>query len=146
MCDKRLARLISYLKCTSCHRQFCHAGNKASECKIGVFQDADVAGEMGDSKSTSGGMLCIFADYTFLPISYACKQQTAVSQSSTEAEVISLDTGLRMEGLLALTLWNVVLHVLEPPASRARRDPSRQLEAYTSQTTQETIDRVPLKC
>ena len=55
-------------------------------------------------------MLCIF-DHTFPPISWACKKRTAVSQSSTEAEVITLDTGLRMELLLALKLWDIVIDV-----------------------------------
>ena len=39
------------------------------------------------------------------PISWMCKKQTAVSHSSTESEIISLDTGLRLDGLLALELW-----------------------------------------
>ena len=34
-----------------------------------------------------------------------CKKQTSVSHSSTEAEVISLDAGLRMDGISALDLW-----------------------------------------
>ena len=50
-----------------------------------------------DSKSTSGGTLCIFGSHTFVPISWMCKKQTAVSHSSTESEIISLDTGLRLE-------------------------------------------------
>ena len=40
-----------------------------------------------DSKSTSGGILCIFGSHTFVPISWMCKKQTSVSHSSTEAEV-----------------------------------------------------------
>ena len=39
------------------------------------------------------------------------KKQTAVSHSSTEAEVRSLDTGLRMEGVFAITLWDIVVGV-----------------------------------
>ena len=31
-----------------------------------------------------------------------CKKQTAVSHSSTESEIISLDSGLRLDGLPAL--------------------------------------------
>ena len=31
-----------------------------------------------------------------------CKKQTAVTHSSTELEIISLDTGLRLDGLPAL--------------------------------------------
>ena len=41
-------------------------------------------------------------------------QETNVSipHSSTESEIISLDAGLRMDGLPALDLWNVVMEVL----------------------------------
>ena len=41
-----------------------------------------------------------------------CKKQTSVSHSSTESEIISLDAGLRMDGLLALDLWDLVFEVL----------------------------------
>ena len=40
------------------------------------------------------------------------KKQTSVSHSSTESEVTSLDDGLRMDGLLALDLWDLVIEVL----------------------------------
>ena len=49
-------------------------------------------------KSTSGGTLCVFGCHTFVPISWMCKKQTSVSHSSTEAELISLFAGLRMDG------------------------------------------------
>ena len=41
-----------------------------------------------------------------------CKKQASVSHSSTESEIISLDAGLRMDGLLALDLWGMVIGVL----------------------------------
>ena len=41
-----------------------------------------------------------------------CKKQTSVSHSSTESEIISLDTGLRSDGLPALELWNLLVSVL----------------------------------
>ena len=41
-----------------------------------------------------------------------CKEQTSVSHSSTKLEIMSLDAGLRMDGLLVLDLWNVVIEVL----------------------------------
>ena len=62
-------------------------------------------------KSTSGGTLCIFGSHTFLPISWMCKKQTSVSHSSTESEIISLDTGLRLDGLPALELWDLIVSV-----------------------------------
>ena len=102
-CDKRLARLISYIHHTSEYRQYCYVGNTAQQCKLGSFQDP-FAWDLGDSKSTSGGVLCIFESHTFVPISWMCKKQTSVSHSSTEAEIISLDAGLRMDGIPALTL------------------------------------------
>ena len=39
---KRLARRISYVNYTSV-RQFCHVGEKVSECKQGLFQDVGFA-------------------------------------------------------------------------------------------------------
>ena len=40
-----------------------------------------------------------------------CKKQTSVSHSSTASEIISLDTGLRLDGLLALELWDLIVSV-----------------------------------
>ena len=87
-------------------------GNTAKQCKLGLFQDSDFAGDLEDSKSTSGGTLCVFGSHTFVPISWMCKKQTAVSHSSTESEIISLDTGLRLDGLPALELWDLIVSVL----------------------------------
>ena len=41
-----------------------------------------------------------------------CKKQPSVSHSSTESEIISLDTGLRLDGLPALELWDLIVSVL----------------------------------
>ena len=101
-CDKRLNRLISYIHHTCEYKQYYHVGNTAKQCRLGLFQDSDFAGDLEDSKSTSGRTLCVFGSHTFVPISWMCKKQTAVSHSSTESEIISLDTGLRLDGLLAL--------------------------------------------
>ena len=82
-------------------------GNRAQQCRLGLFQDSDFAEDLEDSKSTSSGILCIFGSHTFVPISWMCKKQTSISHSSTEAEIISLDVGLRMDGIPALTLWDI---------------------------------------
>ena len=55
---KRLIRLIFYLYFTSDCRQVCYVGNAASECRLGLLQEADFAGDLKDSKSASGRMLC----------------------------------------------------------------------------------------
>ena len=50
--------------------------------------------------------------------SYICsnkldvQEQTPVSHSSTESEIISLDTGLRLDGVPALELWDLIVSVL----------------------------------
>ena len=75
-------------------------GNAVQHCRLGLFQDSDFAGDLEDSKSTSGRVLYIFGSRTFVSISWMCKKHTAVSHSSAEAEIISLDAGLRMDGLL----------------------------------------------
>ena len=59
-CDRRLARLISYIHCTSNYRQCCLVGNAAHHCRLGLFPDSDFAGDLEDSKSTSSGVLWIF--------------------------------------------------------------------------------------
>ena len=68
-CDKRLNRLISYIHHTCEYKQYCHVGNTAKQCRLGLFQDSDIAGDLEDSKSTSGGTLCVFGSHTFVPIS-----------------------------------------------------------------------------
>ena len=87
-------------------------GNAAKQCRLGLFQDSDFAGDLEDSKSTSGGTLCVLGSHIFVPISWMCKKQTAVSHSSTESEISSLDTGLRLDGLPALELWDLIVSVL----------------------------------
>ena len=41
-----------------------------------------------------------------------CNKQTAVSHSSAESEIVSLDAGLRTDGLTALQFWDLVLETL----------------------------------
>ena len=87
-------------------------GNTAKQCRLGLFQDSDFAGDLEDSKSTSGGTLCVFGSHTFVPISWMCKKQTSVSHSSAESDIISLDAGLRLDGKPALDLWDLIVTVL----------------------------------
>ena len=70
------------------------------------FKTPIFAGDL-DSKSTSGGTLCIFEGRTFVPVSWMCKKHSA-----TESEIISLDIGLRLDGLPALELWDLIVSVL----------------------------------
>ena len=112
-CDKRLNRLISYIHHTCEYKQYCHVENIVKQCRLGLFQDSDVAGKHEDSTSTSGGTLCIFGSHIFVTKSWMCKKQTSVSHSSTESEIISLDAGLRLDGIPALDFfWDLIVAVL----------------------------------
>ena len=65
-CDKRLDRLISYIHHACEYKQYCHVGNTAKQCRLGLFQVSDFAGDLEDSKSTSGGTLCVFGSHTLI--------------------------------------------------------------------------------
>ena len=126
-CDKRLARLISYIHHTYEFRQYCFVGNTAQQCRLGLFQDSNFAGDLEDSKSTSKGILCIFGSHTFVPTSWMCKIQTSDSHSSTDGEVIFLDAGLRMDGIPAFDLCDLVIEVFHssPNQTNKSKDQSR---------------------
>ena len=141
-CDKRLNRLISYIHHTSEYKQYCHVGNTAKQCRLGLFQDSDFAGDLEDSKSTSGGTLCIFGSHTFVPISWMCKKQTSVSHSSTESEIISLDTGLRLDGLPALELWDLIVSVLGNVSRVSDNSGKPESDAHKRQKSHNKIDVV----
>ena len=148
VCDKRLNRLISYIHHTCHYKQYCHVGKTAKQCRLGLFQNSDFAGDLADSKSTSGGTLCIFGSHTFVPISWMCKKQTAVSHSSTESEIISLDTGLRLDGLPALELWDLIVFVFGSMTQTAERtgrpvDTERRQKSQGKINVLNNIDCVP---
>ena len=112
-CDKRLNRLISYIHHTSEYKQYCHVGNTAKHCRLGLFQDSDFAGEILRTQNLLQVEHCAFLKViTLVPIRWMCKKQTSVSHSSTESEIISLDTGLRLDGLPALELWDLIVSIL----------------------------------
>ena len=107
-CDKRLNRLISYIHHSCEYKQYCYVGNTVKQCRLGLFQDSDFAGDLEDSKSTSGGTSCVFGSHTFVQISWMCRNETSVSHSSTESEIISLDAGMRLNGIPAFDcgIWS----------------------------------------
>ena len=90
----------------------CHVGNTAKQCRPGLFQDSDSARDVEGSNLHLVVTLCIFGCHTFAPTSWMCKEQTSVSHSSTESEIMSLAAGLRLDGILALDLWDLIVSVL----------------------------------
>ena len=118
-CDKRSARLIPYTHHRSDYRQDCHVGNTAQHFRLGPFQD----------------YVIVEVEHSF-PKSWMCKKQTSVSHSSTESEIISLDAGLRMDGLPALDLWDVVSEVLRSSKSAKNTNQPRSRELFAKSQIQ----------
>eukprot|EP00973_Karenia_brevis_P052070 7232026-Karenia_brevis.AAC.1 len=73
-----------------------------------------------------------------------CKKQGPVSHSSSEAEIRALDTGLRIDGIPALSLWEDVIDTFCPLSIKSGKtaaivnDHESSLYSYLS-----NVDYVP---
>ena len=79
-----------------------------------------------------------------------CKNQTSFSHSSTESEIISFDTGLRLDGLPALELWDLIVSVFGSVSQISDRtgrpvtvDVKRNHKSQGKINVMEKIDSVP---
>ena len=93
-----------------------------------------------------------FGSHTFVSLNWMCKKQTAVSHSSTESEIISLDTGLRLDGLLALELWDLIVSVFGSVSQISDRTgqpvngEDKHHKSHNKIDVMKDIDSVPFKC
>ena len=93
--------------------------------------------------------MCVFGSHTFVPISWMCKKQTSVSHSSTESEIISLDTGLRLDGLPALELWDLLVSVfgsvsqISDRTGQSVNEVKKHHKSQGEMNVMENIDSVP---
>ena len=111
-CDKRLNRLISYIHHTCKYKQYCYVGNTAKHADWDFFK-TPILREISRIQNLLRVEHCaFFGSHTLIPTSWMCKTQTSVSHSSTESEIISLDAGLRLDGIPALVLWDLIVSVL----------------------------------
>ena len=85
-CDARLNRLVSYVQSTLHWRQVAWVGDEASHLGPPLYADADVAGCPRTLRSTSGYHLTIEGPWTSLPQTGCSARQTALSNSTPEAE------------------------------------------------------------
>ena len=83
-----------------------------------VFADADFAGDRPSYKSTSGGLLVLEGPNTWFPLAAKSQKQSCVSHSTPEAEIVSINSAIRLLGLPALDLWDRVLQRSEGDAVR----------------------------
>ena len=84
-------------------------GNTAKQCRLGLLQDSDFAGDLEDSKSTSGGTSCVYGSHTFCSNKVGCARNKLLFLTVQQNLKLSLDTGLRLDGLPALELWDLIV-------------------------------------
>ena len=105
LCDRKLFQIVRYINGATDWRQVGFVGDSTENLQLGLFSDADFGGDRADMKNTSGVFLALYGPRTFSPLSAQSRQQTAVSHSTAEAEILATDHALRTSGLPALILW-----------------------------------------
>ena len=60
--------------------------------------------------------------------SHVCSTKLDVQETDIEAEIFSLDAGLRMDGIPALTLWDLVIEVFHSVPNTNRWTRERAME------------------
>ena len=108
-CDAALLRLMRYIKATVDWVLVGYVGDSVSDLSLQLYADADFAGDRPSYKSTSGTLLCLHGPLTYMPLAGRTKKQGCVSHSTPEAEIVSLDSGMRSLALPALDIWEKVL-------------------------------------
>ena len=110
--DKRLHRLMGYVKHSKGHKLLGKVGDKSEDLKLCLYTDADHCSGIDHTKSTSGMMMAVEGPNTWFPLTWASRRQTATARSTTEAEMISLGAGLFSE---ALPTQEFLEHIFDRP-------------------------------
>ena len=108
--DTRLHRLVAYTSNSLGCRMYAWNDASASgdSLVLRVFVDADDAGCAQAQRSTPGAVVFSARKGASMPLSLLYKRRSCVSKSTSEAEIVAMDTSLR---LLALPLMLLVEEV-----------------------------------
>ena len=93
--DRRLEKLVSYIKSTLHYRQFGWIGDDAKFLQPHAYTDADFAGCARTLRSTTGIQMQIEGPNSCFPIAASSKRQPHVSDSTPAAELSALHTLLK---------------------------------------------------
>ncbi len=93
MHDKRLLRLMKYIKCTLKWRQYAWIGDSRQYIVPHLFADADLAGDPETQRSTTGLHASMMGPHTNFPTAALSKKQGALANSTPEAETVAANTG-----------------------------------------------------
>ena len=110
-CDARLHQLMSYINATVDEVMFGYicADDPPSLLTLHLYVDADFAGCPYTLKSTSGIHLDIEGPNSRFPWAAATVGQTSRAQSTPEAELASMNTGMKTKGEPAFSIWTKLL-------------------------------------
>jgi hypothetical protein len=112
-CDKRLLRLISYINSTLSYRLKGWINDSCQDLQQQYFSDADVAGCLQTQRSTTGSFGMIWGENSSFPISMTSKRQTCVSHSTPEAELVAMDTTLRVVAMPSRIMWDTLVPTMK---------------------------------
>ena len=110
-CDRRLDRLYDYIDShKDVYLESVLSVGDFEIVEIAAWPDADLAGDVMSSKSTSGRFIeLVGADGRRFAIHWAAHKQGSTSHSTPEAETVSLADCLRIDGLAIQELFSLML-------------------------------------
>ena len=107
-CNQDLFRMICYINSTVELSQVSWIGDDLKDLKLQLFVDADFAGCERTQRSTTGAVLFLHGPNSKFLIGASSKRQTAVSNSTTEAEMIAGAWSIKGEGIPAMELLDLL--------------------------------------
>ena len=120
------------------YRQYCYVGNTAKTMQTGTREILRIQNPLLEEH------------YVSLEVTHLFQQVGCVrnkhSHSSTESEIISLDTGLRLDGLPALELWDLIVSVfgnVSHVSDRAGQPVNGKNKSHNKINVVHDIDLVP---
>ena len=99
-CDKCLARLIPYIQHTCEFKQYCHVGNTAQQCRLGLCQDSDFA-EILKTQNRPQGEFCAYWQATRLFPQAGCVRNEPLFRT--------VQRNLKFFLLMHVCVWTVFL-------------------------------------
>ena len=115
LCDKRMHRLMCYISSHVDDKLVGWIGDHPSLLSCHLFADANFAGCPYTLKSTGGEHLNIQGPNSRFAYSASSSGQTALAQSTPEAELGSLNSAMKSKGEPALDIWPTLLAQYHEP-------------------------------
>ena len=128
-CDERLHRLICNVWESLDDKLVGWIGDYPDSLSVHLFVDADFAGCPFTLRSTSGLHLDVQGPNSRFPLSSGSNQQTALAQSTPEAEIASADFAMKCKGEATVSILQKLLeryHRSEVHGEKSLRRPHDQ--------------------